>query len=204
MDHRKKSRRRGEALCRAIFQATFDELAAVGYTGSSMERIAERAHTSKASLYRRWTSRAELVADAIRHTIPDPDELPDTGDLREDVLALLRLIANLLAGPVGEAARGLIAETLRDPELAQIARTRILASRPELMLQVLRRAAVRGEVRPEALTPRVANVGPVLLRHHFLVHGAPIPDRTLTEIVDDVVLPLVRSRPEDGHVLPGA
>lgn len=193
MDHRKKPRRRGETLCRAIFQATFDELAAVGYTGLSMEHVAERARTSKASLYRRWTSRAELVADAIRHTIPDPDELPDTGDLRKDVLALMHLIADLLAGPVGEAARGLIAEALRDPELAQMARTRILASRPDPMLEILRRAVVRAEVRPEALTPRVANVGPVLLRHHFLVHGAPIPDRILTEIIDDVVLPLVRS-----------
>src|ERR687884_1519309 len=102
-DHRKGPRRRGAALHRAIFEATLDELAEVGYAGLTMERIAERSRTSKASLYRRWPSRAELVADAVHSTHPDRNELPDTGDLRADVLALLRLAAGRIAGPAGEA-----------------------------------------------------------------------------------------------------
>jgi AcrR family transcriptional regulator len=194
MDHRKKPRRRGEVLHRAIFKATLDELTEVGYAELSMERVAERARTGKASLYRRWPNRAELVVDAIRHTLADHAELPDTGDLREDILIWLRVAAELLAGPLGEAARGLIAETLRNPEVTQAARARIIGSGPEPMLEILRRAAGRGEVRPEALTSLVASVGPCLLRHHFLIHGSPIPDKVLVEIVDDVVLPLVRSR----------
>jgi hypothetical protein len=58
---------------------------------------------------------------------------------------------------------------------------------------VLRRGAVRGEVRAAALTPRIASVGPDLLRQYFLVHPAPIPDRVLIEIVDDVIIPLIQS-----------
>jgi AcrR family transcriptional regulator len=192
-DHRKGPRRRGAALHRAIFEATLDELAEVGYAGLTMERIAERSRTSKASLYRRWPSRAELVVDAVRSTYPDRDELPDTGDLRADILGLLRLAADRIAGPAGEAARGLIVETLRDPELTRAARERMIQAHPQPMLHILRRAAARGHVRREALTPRIANVGTALLQHHFLIHGAPVPDAVIVEIVDDVVLPLVRS-----------
>ena len=70
-DHRKGPRRRGEALFQAIYDATLAELVASGYAGMAMERVAARARTSKASLYRRWPSRAELVADAIRHCVAD-------------------------------------------------------------------------------------------------------------------------------------
>lgn len=191
-DHRKGRRRRGEALYRAIFEATLDELAEVGYAELTMERVAARARTGKTSVYRRWPSRAELVVDAIAHALPARDELSDTGDLREDVLTLLRRVVERLAGPLGEAARGLIAEAVRDPDLASMAQNRVIDSPAGLMLEILRRGAVRGEVRPQALTPWVATVGPTLVREHFLIHGTPIPDQVLTEIVDQVVLPLTR------------
>lgn len=197
-DHRKGPRRRGEALYRAIFEATLAELEEVGYARLTMERIAERARTGKASLYRRWPSRVELVIDATRWALPDRDELPDTGDLREDVFSLLRLIADRLAGPIGEAARGLLSEALNDPDLSRVARARMAEGLP-LMLEILRRGAERGDARPEALTPLVASVGPALLRHHFLANGAPISDEVLWDIVDDVVLPLVAVRSPDRH-----
>jgi AcrR family transcriptional regulator len=196
IDHRKGPRRRGAVLHRAIFEATLDELAEVGYAGLTMERIAERARTGKASVYRRWPTRAELVMDAVRSIYPEPEDLPDTGDLRADVLGLLRLAADRIAGPAGEAARGLIGETLRDPRLTRAARERMIQTHPQLMLHILRRAAARGEVRLQALTPRIANVGPALLQHHFLIHGAPVPDRVIVEIVDDVVMPLVQAVPQ--------
>lgn len=195
VDHRKGPRRRGDALYSAIFEATLHELAEAGYAELTMERVAVRARASKASLYRRWSSRAELVADAIRQVMPAHDELPDTGDVREDILALLRYAASWLTGPHGEAVRGLLAETLRDPELTRAVRARITGSGADLMLEILRRGAARGEVRAGALTPRVAGVGGALLRQHFLIYGAPMPDEVIVEIVDEVVLPLVRSNP---------
>src|SRR5437868_2699955 len=71
-------RRRGEALCAAIRAAVLDELADCGYAGLSIERVAERARTGKASIYRRWPNRLELVLDALDHILPDPDEVTDT------------------------------------------------------------------------------------------------------------------------------
>ena len=185
-DHRRKPRRRGLALDEAIHQATMDELKEVGYGQLTMERVAARAHASKASLYRRWPSRAELVVDALRHHMPDYGPTPDTGDLRDDLLTLFRKIAANLAGPLGEAGRGLIADVLRN--------TQLIDPSESLTLDVLRRALLRGEVRPGGLSQRVATVGPTLLRQHFMLDG-DISEATICEIVDEVVLPLVRVPP---------
>jgi AcrR family transcriptional regulator len=192
VDHRKGPRRRGDALYAAIFEATLDELTEVGYAELKMEHIANRARASKGSLYRRWSSRAELVADAVHHTLPGLSETPDTGCVREDILSCLRRFANLLNGPSGEAIRGLTAETIRDPDLMEVIRIRFIDPGIHRFLDILRRGAARGEVRATALTPRIASVAPDLLREHFLVYQAPIPDWVLIEIVDDVIIPLIR------------
>lgn len=193
VDHRKGPRRRGDALYAAIFEATLDELTAVGYAELKMEHVANRAHASKGSLYRRWSSRAELVADAVHYTLPSCGEPPDTGSVREDVLTCLRGFATLLNGASGEAIRGLMAETIRNPDLMEIIRIRFIDPSVSLLLDVLRRGAARGEVRTAALTPRIASVGPDLLRQYFLVHSSPIPDGVLIEIVDEVIIPLIHS-----------
>jgi AcrR family transcriptional regulator len=192
-DHRKGSRRRGNALYAAIFKATLEELDAVGYAELKMEHVASRARASKGSLYRRWPSRAELVADAVYHTFPPGyGEPPDTGSVREDLLGCLRKFANRLNSPSGEAIRGLIAETIRNPDLMAAIRVRFIDPGVAHFLEVLRRGAVRGEVRASALTSRNASLCPDLLRQYFLVHHSPIPEQVLIEIVDEVVLPLVR------------
>jgi AcrR family transcriptional regulator len=191
MDHRKLPRKRGEALVAAIHEATRAELAETGYAGLTIDRVAERARTGKASVYRRWPTKVELVIDAVYSGAQGLFEPPDTGELRADVLGLLRRIAQGLDGPLGDVLRGLFPAVLSDPELDQ-ARVRLVDPAPAPMLAILRRAAERGEVRAEALTELVTGAGPVLLRQYFMVHGAPIPDDVITRIVDEVVLPLVR------------
>lgn len=192
VDHHKGRRRRGAALCAAIFEATLEELTAVGYAELTMERVARRAGASKRSLYRRWSSRAELVADAVHHTLPSLDEPLDTGSARDEMLACLSADATLLNGLSGEAIRGLMAETLRNPDLMDVIRMRFIDPNVSHFLDVLRRGAARGEVRATALTPRIASVGPDLLRQYFVAHRPPIPDQVVTEIVDDVIMPLIR------------
>jgi AcrR family transcriptional regulator len=193
VDHRKGPRRRGDALYTAIFEATLDELQAVGYAELKMERIANRARASKGSLYRRWPSRAQLVVDAVHHCFPSHGEAPDTGSVREDLLGCLRKLADLLNGPSGEAIRGLMADTIRNPDLMEAVRVHFVDPGVRVFLEVLRRGAARGEVRAGALTPRFASLGPDLLRQYFMVHHSPIPERVLIEIVDEIVLPLVRA-----------
>lgn len=192
-DHRSRPRRRGEALNSAIYEAALDELAEVGYAKLTMERVAERAGASKASVYRRWPSRMQLALDAVHHAAPDPGSPPDTGLLRDDLLGWLRRAAGLLAGPAGEALRGLVGDALSDPARTRALREHSHGNGRRAMQEIARRAVDRGELRPEALTPRRLDVAQALLRHHFLFHDPPIPDEVVVEIVDEVVLPLLHT-----------
>ncbi|WP_328314474.1 TetR/AcrR family transcriptional regulator [Streptomyces sp. NBC_00442] len=195
LDHRKGPRRRGEELESAILLATLDELAEVGYASLTMERVAVRARTGKAAVYRRWPSRAQLVVDACKVGKISEVDLPDTGELRGDVLLLLRQMAATMATPLGDIMRGLLAEMTRDPELAELIRQRIHTVRPATIRVVLERAVARGEVEPWVLTSRRATVATDLLRNQFLLFGAPVEDEVITDIVDDVYLPLLLTPP---------
>ena len=197
-DHRCGPRRRGDALFQAIFAATMAELAEIGYAGIAMERVAARARTSKASLYRRWPSRADLVAEAILHCGPEPIEPPDTGSLRGDLLSLLQRMADRLDGPFGEALRGVLAETLADPSRTAAARSRMTALGDALMAAIVDRAIARGEIGGPATGPCAGRAANALLLHYYLTHGTPVPGQVLAEIVDDVALPLLRAgQPSD-------
>lgn len=190
-DHRTGPRRRGAALTDAIFRATLDELAEVGYAGLTMERVATRAGTGKASLYRRWSSRMELAVAAVYHVLPDPEAPPDTGSLRGDVLAVLRHAAELLAGPAGEALRGLLADTLRDRTDAADLRRHSQGTSRRAMREIVRRAAARGEIADAEVPDVRLDTAQALLRQHVLFVGTPVPDEVLVAIVDDVVVPLL-------------
>jgi AcrR family transcriptional regulator len=189
--HRSQPRRRGEVLYAAIFDATLAELAETGYSRLAMERIAARAGASKASLYKRWPGRAELVVAALQHQSIPPEPAPDTGSLREDVLTILRRAAARLDGVFGEAVRGLMAETLTDPDRTAALRPAMFTARDQLMREVLDRAVTRADIRPSVVTPQLIGLAPALVDHHFLIHGAPIPDDVLTGIVDNILLPLL-------------
>ena len=184
-----QTRRRGDALVTAIYAAVLDELAESGYTGLSIERVAERAHTGKASIYRRWPARLDLVLDALDHSMPMLDELPDTGSLRGDLLLVLGHIADVMRSRCGDAARACFSPGT-DGELADAIRAQLLPPRKAAILELLRRGAARGEVRPDALTERIAELGPMLLHAEVMQRGT-IDDTAVVAILDEIVLPLV-------------
>ena len=157
-----------------------------------MERVAERARASKASLYRRWPSKVELVMAAIYDLFPDPAAAADTGSLRGDLLALFRSAAELLAGPAGTAIRGLMSDALRDPELAAQLR-RYTRGRSVAAMREGASGHGTGELPPGTITARQQEAGLAVMRFHFLTHGGPVPDHVIVEIVDEVMLPPARS-----------
>lgn len=181
------TRRRGDALQNAILDAAWAELADVGYLQLTMEGVAARAHTGKQVLYRRWRNRAELVIAAMRHSVGSiGDEIPDTGTLREDTLTVLRRMIARQREVGAEVIHGLMAEAADlDPNYFGIAR--------KVLTGILRQAERRGEVVLAGLSPRVVTLPADLLRHEMLVTGQPVPDRVVTEIVDDIFLPLVHT-----------
>lgn len=187
-------RRRGAVLEDAILRAAADELAESGYPGLTMDRVAKRAGTNKNAIYRRWPNRAALGIAAYRQLVDDNTEVPDTGELRADVLELLRQANRNLGTPKGDILRGLLASMREEPELLASLHEGMGDWGAELWLGILRRAVERGEARPEALTPRIATVALVLLRNEYVTRGVTsVPDEVIVEIVDDVYLPLVSS-----------
>ncbi|MGH2352776.1 MAG: TetR/AcrR family transcriptional regulator [Chloroflexota bacterium] len=194
-DRTKTGRRRGTALEQAILHAAVDELAEGGYAGLTMDQVARRARTNKNAIYRRWPSRAALGIAAYRELVAADLRFPDTGDLRGDVLELLRGANRRMATPRGEILRGLLASAAEDPELMAQLREQFVDAGSDLWLTVLGRAVARGEAPPEALHPRVATVAIVLLRNEYVARGVlTVPDGVLVEIIDEVYLPLVRGR----------
>jgi AcrR family transcriptional regulator len=179
------SRRRGAELEATILEATWEELAEVGYARLSMEGVAARAHTGKQVLYRRWRNRAELVMAAVRHrTGSIVDRIPDTGVLRTDVLAVLGQMAQRRLDMGADTIHGVLSELPDlDPEMFGIGRG--------VMSTVLENAAARGEITTSDLPPRVVTLPIDLLRYQLLLSHDPIEETTLTEITDDVFLPLV-------------
>lgn len=188
-------RRRGAELEQAILLAAAEELTESGYAGMSMDRVARRAGTNKNAIYRRWPSRAALGIAAYQRLAADTMRIPDTGELRADVLELLRAANRTWSSPIGGILRALLAGARDDPQLlAQIQENATDGGSPA-WLTVLARAVARGEALPEALHPRVATVGVALLRNEYVTRGYPaVPDGVIVEIVDLVYLPLVRGR----------
>jgi len=186
-------RRRGETLEHAIFDAVLEQLRTVGYAGLTMEGVAAGAHTGKAALYRRWAGKDDLVVDALDHVLPSPCDLPDHGDVRDDLLDLLRRMTEFLNSPAGCALENVIADIEPDGRFAQLLHERVKKPRKQMFLSLLRRAAERGQVRPEAITQLVADVGPALVMQRFSADGPPVPDAYVVSVVDDVVLPLLRA-----------
>jgi AcrR family transcriptional regulator len=187
------TRRRGETLERAIFDAVLDQLQAVGYVGLTMEGVATCAHTGKAALYRRWPRKEDLVVDAIEHALPSPTDLPDHGEVRDDLLDLLRRMTAMLNSPAGCALQCLMSETERDESFARLLHERVKEPRKRMFLDLLARGAERGQVRPAAACRLIADVGPALVMQRFLADGGPVPDDFVVSVVDDVVMPLLRA-----------
>jgi len=186
------TRRRGETLEQAIFQAVLDQLQSVGYARLTMEGVAGCARTGKAALYRRWPRKEDLVVDALDHAMPSLTDLPDHGDVREDLLELLRRTAAMVNSTTGCALRCLLAEVDREHPFARLLHERVFAPRKRAFRAVLQRAADRGQLRADAAGQLAADVGPALVIQRFLAEGPPVPDDYVVSVLDEVILPLLR------------
>ncbi|MEV6344275.1 TetR/AcrR family transcriptional regulator [Actinoplanes sp. NPDC051851] len=188
-----KSRRRGPELEDAILDAAWDVLRENGYHGFTFEAIAARAGTSRPVLYRRWPQREDLMLATLqKFWWARVIEVPDTGNLRDDVIgfmrnanegraALLSMISAQLMeyfNSTGSSFRDL-RDRLRPP------------GRPNTLEVLLRRAVERGELPGMPRSPRVVTLPFDLFRHELFMTMQGVPDETIIEIVDEVWLPVL-------------
>jgi AcrR family transcriptional regulator len=189
------TRRRGATLEHALLDAAWEELQESGYAKLTMERVAERAGTSRAVIYRRWRNRPELVIAAMRHRQPVlSGAIPDTGALRGDTLAVLRRASARITEIGPNTVIGMLSDLLADEEAFELTLDQLLRSGGEVMSDVLDRAAARGETR-EHISPRVARLPLDLLRHELILTHQPPSQDTLEGILDEIFLPLVLRNP---------
>jgi AcrR family transcriptional regulator len=187
-----KTRRRGAALEAALLDAAWDELQAGGYANLTMEAVADRAGTSRAVLYRRWHNRPELVIAAIRRHRPLlSGEVPDTGSLRGDVLALLSRMSDRMAEIGPETVYGVLGDYFADAELFSRVQDQVLQIGAGVMATILGRAEARGEARAD-ISPMTATLPTDLFRNRMFLTRNPPSGDVIAEIVDEIFLPLVR------------
>ncbi|MCW2498169.1 TetR/AcrR family transcriptional regulator [Jatrophihabitans sp.] len=200
VSERVAQRRRGAALEDAILESAYAELSEAGYASFTVEGVAARAKTGKASIYRRWPTKQLLVLEALITQLPTPADCGIVPDIPDDVTTaealhdLARLIGGVLVSPLGAAMRAIKCEAVSDPELARVIDERFQAPRREALMGLLRRGVARGEVRPGAVTPLIADVLPAVLTHRIIFQSEPVIEETLVEIMNDILLPLISPR----------
>ncbi|MFF2044644.1 TetR/AcrR family transcriptional regulator [Kitasatospora sp. NPDC058170] len=187
------ARRRGKALENAIFEATLDQLTSGGYARLTMEGVASAARTGKAALYRRWASKVELVIDALESTLPRPADTPDLGSARAELLLLIGGFTEAINSRAGGAMQALMSEL--DHEQAAVFKDfvvqRVIEPTKHTILDILQRGAERGDVRPGAATPLLADVAPAMLMYRVKICGRDIGSEFAAELVDEVLMPLI-------------
>lgn len=195
-----RQRKRGAELERAIKDATIAELACGGYGSVTIESVAARAQTGKASIYRRWPTKQDLVLDALDALLSGPLlnaeelELDDTISTRDALLALVRRVTALMSGPGGEAMRSIMGESLRDEGFCGVFECDFFDPRKQALMKLLERGVHRGEVRPDAVTVLVPEMLAGTLIHRIVVRRQSISQAELVQFVDGLVMPAISPR----------
>jgi AcrR family transcriptional regulator len=180
-------RPRDPACDAAILQAALDIFAEHGYDGVSMDGVAARAGVGKATIYRRYSSKAELVVEAVRCGAQMEDWLPDTGDLRADLLSMMKPLLDRLCGPDAKLLLTFALERLREPELGEEFERSVIGKKREHIRHLVRAAIERGDLPADADAELIAE-GPAAFLWHHAIYGLPMDDALLPRILH-VVLP---------------
>jgi AcrR family transcriptional regulator len=194
-------RRRDSSRDAVILGAAYEVLATTGYEDMTVSAVAARAGAGKATLYRRWPTK-EALALAVIADIGRPLEghgLPDTGQLRSDLLALID--SAWLGGPTSRlrGLRGLTSAALHSPRLADALRRQVIEPYTDAYRALLQRAAQRGQIAPDTDADVLAEVIPALATHWLMFADEP-PSRTSFEtVVDRVILPACALTPGPGR-----
>jgi AcrR family transcriptional regulator len=179
----------------AIFDATMRLLATTGYDRLTMDAVAAEARASKATLYRRWQTKADLVVDALvwlKNCMPH--EIPDTGSLRGDLLSVACNEGGLTDQMPRAVFGALITAMQRDEALGVAFQNRFLAPLEQRTRAMFERAVARGEIADDVDLALVGSVLPSIAIFRALTRNEQVGPELIEQIVDQVVLPACRAR----------
>lgn len=187
-----RGRKRDQSRDVAILEAALDVLAESGYDGMTMDLVALRAKAGKATVYRRWQSKAALVVEAVaylKRAQVDLAGLPDTGTLRGDLLALFRPQPHQDSERKLRVMAGLASVLSQHPDLAEAGNSAIVEPWAYAHLTLMQRAERRGELRDGADLQAASQVVPSMAAYRALIQRKPFELQFLTAVVDGVLLP---------------
>lgn len=182
-----------------IMDAALDVLSESGYDGMTIDMVAARAKAGKATVYRRWSSKAELVLDAVacmKQGEIDLDDLPDTGTLRGDLVAMVRPPSIRDGERKLKVMAGIVSMIARSPELAAAAQEALVEPRASVNRIFFQRAIDRGEIPADVDVEKLCLIGPALVSYSVLMLGRPVDRDLLVENIDKVILPAAGIRAE--------
>ncbi|ALE05253.1 AcrR family transcriptional regulator [Arthrobacter sp. ERGS1:01] len=190
----KLGRKRDHTRDPEILEAALAVLAETGYDGMTIDMVAARAKAGKATLYRRWPSKAELVLDAVaclKMGDTDPAHLPDTGTLRGDLVAMIKPHSIEANERKLQIMAGLMSMLSRSPELMEAATATIVEPRVAVNRVFMGRAVARGEIADTLDVEMLSLVTPAMAAFRVLVLKKPVDREFLISMIDGVLLPAV-------------
>lgn len=192
-------RKRDASLDAKILTATLDVLAEVGASGLTMDLVAARAEAGKGAIYRRWPSKTELIIDAmehVKHNTLGRAGLPDTGSLRDDLLALFKPPSKKESQRTMKIMAGLASLLTQETKLAEAADSFFTEPFAEVNATFMKRAIDRGEIPAHADVKLLSELLPQLGAYRSIVQRKTFDREFLVKIVDKVLLPALRHPPK--------
>jgi AcrR family transcriptional regulator len=182
----------------ALRQAALEVLAEVGYDRLTVDAVAARAGAGKATCYRRWAGKAELVVDAVSH-MKARLEQPDTGTLRGDLIALTSHAHDADDSFRVDVQAGLVSGLVRDARLREVFAEHFVGPRKAVFRTVFDQAVERGEIAPVPDVELLSDIVPSMIFHQMILTGRPPDAAFILKVVDDIVLPLAAAPPPSGR-----
>ncbi len=178
----------------AIHLAALALLAEVGYDRTTVEAIALRAHVGKATIYRRYKNKEEILMSAMREYVACTLPRIDSGNLRDDLIELISEHVKLLKGPDGELMMSLLSIAHRDPELGKLLNQKSPIEADQEASQIFARAISRGEISEEASIAFLIEVVPSIITQRIFITHQSVNQKFIEQLVDDLLMPALKKQ----------
>ena len=185
-------RKRDHTRDAEILDAALDVLAEEGYDGMTIDMVAARAKAGKATVYRRWASKPELVLDAVacmKSSDVDLASPPDTGTLRGDLVAMVKTPTLRESERKLKVMAGIVSMIARDPEMAAAAHAALVEPRVGANRIIFQRAIDRGEIAAESDIETLCMIGPAMMTYRSLMLQLPASREVAIATIDRIILP---------------
>jgi AcrR family transcriptional regulator len=185
----------------AICDAVFELLAEVGYDRMTMDAVAARARASKATIYRSWPSKPDLVAESIIHHFGATSASPDTGTLRGDLLAIMSTACDMATSTDGDVISGLMTAATRNPDLSETMQRCMYETKHSMFQQIIDQAVPRGELCCGTDAEILHEVMHSMVMARRMMDMGDFDDGYAEHVVDMVLVPVLEHASRLAHQL---